>query len=166
MKFWTVQSKEIVDIIKTMGVFQPDFGKINGMQMKELYPMILESFNRINGMKLPGVIFAFLESDNKKIYQIEDIEAFRKFIQSKKDAIIYLWNERYKKDCVIIELNYEERFNPIAIDINDFQLLMPPIKVLWPYTEQDIKKYVWVFIKENLIHLFFLVVLFKLICHI
>ena len=37
-----------------------------------------------------------------------------------------------------MELNYEERFNPIFIDINDFQFLMPPIMLLPPYTKNSI----------------------------
>ena len=37
-----------------------------------------------------------------------------------------------------MELNYTESFNPIFIDINDFQFLMPPIMLLPPYTKESL----------------------------
>ena len=41
---------------------------------------------------------------------------------------------------MIIELNYEDNFNPIFIDMNDFQFLMPPIMLLPPYTAESINR--------------------------
>ena len=38
---------------------------------------------------------------------------------------------------MVLELEYEENFNPIFIDINDFQLLMPPRMILPPYTGES-----------------------------
>lgn len=149
MKYWTVQKREIIEIAKKEGVFQPDFRKSDYLQryskplyleVEKLYDMVLTAFNKINGTNLPGVIFAFMRGDGKMIYQIEDINEFYSFIQNGKAAIQSLWNTLLTEDTVIVELNYEEEFNPIFIDINDFQFLMPPIMILPPYNSEDVSR--------------------------
>jgi len=144
MKFWTVQKRNVIEFVMKNGDYQPDFSKSDYLQiqpnLKDLYNMVLESFNEVNGINLPGVIFSFMDCDYEKIYQIENIETFYTFIQNKQSAIESMWKKLSKQDVVIVELNYEERFNPIFVDINDFQLLMPPIMLFPPYEEQDLKR--------------------------
>ena len=60
------------------------------------------------------------------------------FMESKKAVIGSFWKNLDQNNSIIMELNYEERFNPIFIDINDFQFLMPPIMLLPPYTKNSI----------------------------
>lgn len=50
------------------------------------------------------------------------------------------WKQLDKENSVLIELNYEDDFNPIFIDINDFQFLMPPIMLFYPYTQKSIDR--------------------------
>ena len=50
------------------------------------------------------------------------------------------WKQLDKDNSMIIELNYENNFNPIFIDMNDFQFLMPPIMLLPPYTAESINR--------------------------
>lgn len=57
----------------------------------------------------------------------DNFTSFYSFIQNKRAVIESLWNELSSKDAVILELNYDDNFNPIFLDINDFQFLMPPI---------------------------------------
>lgn len=52
------------------------------------------------------------------------------------------WKQLDKENSVILELNYENDFNPIFIDINDFQFLMPPVMLLPPYTKESINRIV------------------------
>lgn len=141
MKFWTIQKKEVIAIINKEGIYNPDFKKSDYLQMlpalEDLYNIVLEAFNRVNATKVQGLIYAFLRSDDKMIYQIENIEEFTKFIKSKKAVIEGLWKQLSKNDVVIAELNYNEEFNPIFVDINDFQFLMPPFRLLPPYTNID-----------------------------
>ena len=141
MKFWTVQKRNVMEIIKEKGEYQPDFSKSDYLklvpQMKDLYELILEAFNVINSENVPGLIFAFTVSDNEKVYEIENIETFYAIIQEKQAAIESLWKELCTQDVVIVELDYEEGFNPILVDINDFQFLIPPIVFPHPYTKSD-----------------------------
>ncbi len=144
MKFWTVQKKEVIGIINKEGVYKPDFRKSDYLQiipdLKDLYNIVLEAFNQVNNMRLDGLIYAFLKSDDEVIYQIQDIQEFAEFIKSKKAVIESLWKQFNKNDTVIVELNYNEKFNPIFVDINDFQFLMPPIMLLPPYTKSDVDR--------------------------
>ena len=142
MKFWTIQTKDVLEIIQKKGIYQPDFSKSRYLDMNrelnDLYYFILQSFNSQNQKDLKGLIFAFARSDNKAIYPIGSIEEFKSFMESKKAVIGSFWKNLDQNNSIIMELNSEERFNPIFIDINDFQFLMPPIMLLPPYTKNSI----------------------------
>lgn len=144
MKFWTIQTKDVVESIQEQGVYQPDFNNSRYLQINEklndLYFVILQSFNQINKINLPGVVYAFAKSDNYRIYPINTFEEFKQFIKSKQAVIGGFWNQLDKENSVIFELDYEGNFNPIFIDINDFQFLMPPIMILPPYTQQSVNR--------------------------
>ena len=144
MKFWTIQSKDVIKIVNEKGIFQPNFDKsrylaINS-NLKDLYHFVLQAFNKINDMDLHGVVYAFARSDGRRIYPIEDINEFCAFIQDKRAVIDGFWQMLAKCDVEIVELIYDEKFNPIFVDINDFQFLMPPITFFPPYTEQSINR--------------------------
>lgn len=70
-------------------------------------------------------------------FSSKTIEEFETFIKSKKAVIGALWNTFINDNSVIIELDYNENFNPILIDINDFQFLMSPLMLLPPYTKES-----------------------------
>ena len=147
MKFWTVQKKEIINVVDKNGIFYSDFAKSNYVKLnpnlKDLYDLVLKSFNDINNLNLKGLIFAFSQSDNQSLYEIDNFTSFYSFIQNKRAVIESLWNELSSKDAVILELNYDDNFNPIFLDINDFQFLMPPIFFSYPFAEQDIERICW-----------------------
>ena len=143
MKFWTVQKTAVVNTVNKFGGFSPDFSKSDYVAMnpdlKSLYDVILSSFNKVNNVMFSGLIFSFMESDNKKIYSIPDIYSFYDLINEKKPVIKSLWENLCSKDTVILELDYSEEFNPIYMDVNDFQFLMPPLMIMPPYTDNDIQ---------------------------
>jgi hypothetical protein len=142
MKFWTIQTKDVVEHILENGVYQPNFDRSRYLQANEslavLYSVILQSFNEINHTDLPGVVFSFAKNDNNTIYSIDSIEEFEEFIKNKRNVLGSYWLHLDKENSVILELDYEDySFNPIFIDLNDFQFLMPPFMVLPPYTEDS-----------------------------
>ncbi len=144
MKFWTVQSRAVMETVYQKGVYQPDFSKSRYVSqipnLEPLYAFLLSAFNGINNTELPGLIFAFAGSDGRQIYPLENIEEFYVFIQSKKNAIESLWRAMGRENSVIVELDCDGAFNPIFIDINDFQFLMPPVTLLPPYTRESIDR--------------------------
>lgn len=126
MKFWTIQSQEVLDIIEKEGIYNPKFYMSQYYkQYYELYDFMLESFNNINNLNCEGLIYAFSISDKGVIYPISNIEGFRYFINMNKNKITYLWDEFIKKDSKILELEVDFVFNDLALAFNDFQYIMP-----------------------------------------
>lgn len=142
MKFWTIQTKNVIESIQKNGVYQPDFRRSRYLlrinrNLIDLYAYLLRSFNRVNHRNLPGVVFAFAKGGQNGITSIGTMDEFRAFIQSKQDVIGGFWKELDRSNSVIMELDYEDNFNPLWIDINDFQFIMPPITLLPSYTEES-----------------------------
>ena len=76
MKFWTIQSPEVLDIIEKEEVYHPQFSKSQYYKKySELYDFMLQSFNNINKFDCKGLIFAFCISVKDTIYPISNIEA-------------------------------------------------------------------------------------------
>lgn len=148
MKFWTIQTKQVIEVVNIEGIYQPDFKYSRYLkeisELSDLYGYILESYNQLNNKSLPGVIFAFAKHSDDKIEFINNIQEFMDFVREKQFAIGGFWENliKRKEQFEIIELSYNEEFNPIFIDINDFQLLMPPIELSWysVFTEESIKR--------------------------
>lgn len=144
MKFWTIQTKDVLEHVNNSGVFQPDFSESRYLKrntnLKKLYDFVLKSFNTVNDMDLPGLVYAFAKSDGKSIYSIEDFNEFCTFIKDKHDVVGGFWSAIEKNQAIIIELAYDDYFNPIFIDINDFQFLMPPIIKIGGYSEKSIER--------------------------
>lgn len=142
MKIWTVQSKETLDIINQDESYLPDFNKsmyLNQLpDLKDLYSFVLESYNQVNNVNIPGLIFGFAKTDNLNVSEISNFDEFKDLITRKKDAIESLWNQFSNQNSIILELEYAEPFNPMLIDLNDFQFLMPPIGLFPPYKKDDI----------------------------
>ena len=142
MKFWTIQTRNVIESIQKNGVYQPDFGRSRYLRINRkltgLYSHVLKSFNRINQRDLPGVVFAFAKGGQNGITSIGTMDEFRAFIQSKQDVIGGFWTELDRRNSVIMELDYEDDFNPLWIDINDFQFLMPPIIPVSNYTKESV----------------------------
>ena len=126
MKFWTIQSQEVLEIIEKEGAYHPKFAMSQYYkQYSELYDFMLKSFNSINILNCEGLIYAFCVSNKDMIYPIANVNDFRYFINMNKDKITYLWNEFTKKDCKILEIEMDLVFNDLALPFNDFQYIMP-----------------------------------------
>lgn len=126
MKFWTVQSPEVLEIIEKEDIYHPKFVMSQYYkQYSELYNFMLESFNNINGLNCDGLIYAFCISNKDVIYPIANIEGFKYFINMNKDKISYLWDTFIKNGCKILELEMGLVFNDLALAFNDFQYIMP-----------------------------------------
>lgn len=126
MKFWTIQSQKVLEIIENEAVYHPKFVmSLYYKQFYELYNFMLKSFNRINNLNCEGLIFAFCVSIKNMILPIANIDHFRYYTHINKDKIIYLWDTFEKNDCKILELEMDLTFNDLALAFNDFQYIMP-----------------------------------------
>ena len=138
MKFWTVQRRELVDKALREGEYQPELELSYYVGIKEelgeLYETIRNAFCNVNGVEVPGLVFAYTKMKGDKVSEFSDIDDFRAYMKEHKESILSLWKYFKTKDRVIVELDVPEDFNPIYVDINDFQFLMPPLVFPAPYT--------------------------------
>ncbi len=142
MKFWTVQTKSVLDTIKKEGIYLPDINKSNFVieqpTLADLYLLITNSFNNVNNTDYYGVVFAFMKLKNNDVYQFLDYYAFLDGIYNNQDKIAALWKKFNDGEHVLLEVDMAAEFNPIIIEINNFQYLMPPtIDFLPPYMPGD-----------------------------
>ena len=140
VKFWTVQKLALVTEILQRGVYQPVFeysdyaASIEGLD--KLYDYLLESYNHVNGTNYPGLVFTFLEQgEDENIYDLQDYQAFEKYIFKHANEIKSMWNNLASKETIIMCVEKElDETNPLIIDINDFQYMMPPVMNFPPYS--------------------------------
>lgn len=145
MKFWTVQSKEVVEIIEKEGVYIPDFSKSDYLkkipELSHTYELILTSFNRLNNTNLKGVVFGFGILIGGSFYDFLNYNDFKLFINQRKSSIEALWRNLGNKDVVILEVEVDyNQHDPVYLDINDFQALMPPIMETPPYDGYELRR--------------------------
>ena len=140
-KFWTIQKREIIKTIEETGMYVPkrQFSEYvqDNEEMMELYDFITDSFNRLNDIELEGVLFAFARGTEKGVSFFQDYEEFVAYMRERKEAIKGLWKRFLSDDYVVIEVDFPRIYNPMFVDINDFQFIMPPFMLVPPYTEQD-----------------------------
>ena len=146
-RFWTVQHKSVLDVVAMNGFYQADVSKspfvLENPPREELYRFLLDAFNKANDFCLNGLIFGFAYREDSQIHGFQDIYEFAAFLRQKKNVINILWKRFCSDDYVILCLDYpEDSFNPLFIDMNDFQFLMPPITILPPYTYDSIARIV------------------------
>lgn len=144
MRFWTIQTMDVLEILRREGVYQPDFFQSRFLAanppMADLYDFVLRCYNQVNGTCLPGLVFAFARSDNESVYLFGSAQEFYQYMCDHRYAIQSFWNQLDPANSVVMELEYPQPRNPLFIDINDFQFLMPPMTVLPPYTAQSAQR--------------------------
>lgn len=146
MKLWTIQRKSIAEYVKTGNIFAPDFGKSRYLNMnpdlQTLYNFILKAFEKNNDQLPPirGLAFTFLRSDGRSVQEIKSYEEFQAFMRNRKMVLQGFWNQLDLEEFVVMELDFKGYVNPLLIDLNDFQFLMPPIQFLPPYTEKSVER--------------------------
>ena len=130
-RFWTVQKKEVLDIIESEGIYHPDFEKSGYLKLRpnmtKLYEFFLETYNSQNDDDCKGLVFCFLRGNPKGLIPIEDYDDFKAFITSARPALDSLWKNIVTEDSVIISFEKEVTFNSLNLDLNDFQFMIPPV---------------------------------------
>lgn len=148
MIFWTIQNKAVLEQLQTNGIYFPDFSQSGYLaennKLAPLYSHILHAMNTINSVSVSeqtgkGVVFCFSGFDQQNNQSLETIDQFVTFIRNNHAPIESLWKHLTSDpDNVLLQVNFDEMFfNPLLIDINDFQYLMPPVLTFPPFGEND-----------------------------
>ena len=137
--FWTIQKPEVINIVMREGTFLADFSKSAYLETIPdwdlLYEWLLKAYNIINKTDFNGLVFGFMRMVDEQVKDIEDLEEFLETVYDGKDALRSMWNYFKMKNCKIVHLETERKYNPMGIDLNNFQVLMPPMLILPPFTE-------------------------------
>lgn len=145
--FWTVQKSFVVDEVNKNGIYKPDFSKSSFVlenkavfendELESFYNYILSCFNSLNNTDCDGLIFSFAgyDFDDSSVFAFSGVEDFSDCMRRGYASIKSLWKKFEDGDYKLLHLRREMDFNPVTIDINDFQLLMPPVQVIPPYDE-------------------------------
>lgn len=143
-KIWTVQRRSVVNYALKKGVFYPIFAESDFVkdmpQRGELYDFLLRAYYNVNRKKCDGLIFGFLFRTPEGICYLDTYADFVEVLRAKKDCIGGLWKHFLRDDYDVVELEVDTELGYLPIDINDFQLLLPPVMCLPPYTEEDIHR--------------------------
>ena len=118
---WTIQSKDVLKIIEENGCYYPDICYITG-NYQSAYRIVLDSFNNINGCEYNGLIYGFAKY-GKELYFNSIDELYQYFLDNPAITDAF---DKWNNQNVILQLQYNENFNLIPVDFNDFIQIMPP----------------------------------------
>lgn len=75
MRYWTFQSKTVIDILNRDGVYYPDFSFSPQVHRKE-YDQLLVIYNRLNQSAFKGVLFTIAKDGGEAFNDIQDLTSY------------------------------------------------------------------------------------------
>ncbi|HFC9206783.1 TPA: hypothetical protein ACF0PM_002242 [Clostridium perfringens] len=116
MYFWTVQHKDVIDILLNDKVYYPDF-KYNmnsaaGLDMRAIYPRFLNCFNAINNSAFNGILFGFRLNN---LNEVDDLYHYLTFNPNVSTCLNF-----WSNDYCILKLKINDTVNLLPIDFYDF----------------------------------------------
>lgn len=116
MYFWTVQHKDVIDILLKDNIYYPDFkhtmNSSAGSDMRILYSRFLDCYNTANNSSFKGILFGF-NLDN--LTEVTDLYQYLVSNPNVSKAFNF-WN----KDYCILKIKIADNTNLLPIDFNDF----------------------------------------------
>ncbi len=118
MKFWTIQSKDVIRELNSKGIYYPDMEKSkNNLPMRPSYKELLANYNVLNKKDARGLIFGFHSlnagGEIEGPGEIYDYLRLRPELKS-------LFSSGKNEDYCILELGITEPVNLLPIDFNDY----------------------------------------------
>ncbi len=116
MYFWTVQHKDVVDILLKNKSYYPDFNySVNtaaGADMRALYPFLLKYYNKLNNGSFEGLLFGF------NLHKLDDVYDLYNYLTS--NPTVSLAFKFWSSDYCILKIKIDKPYNLLPIDFNDF----------------------------------------------
>lgn len=142
MKLWTLQSKEVMQIIDDEGIYRPDFKKSRfPSSSRDMYYEVLESFNRINETQLNGVVFCFGQyCAPNTMTELNSKEVFDRMIANSgiKGMLSSGYYNLFDGTHSLLRVEGFDSVNPIIVNYADFCDLKSPQFFLSPDQAQQV----------------------------
>lgn len=129
MHFWTIQSKNVIQIAKRNDVYYPDFQLSSDLHIND-YQRVLKAFNNLNGTEYRGLVFClapelFQNSDN----QFGDVNVVRELFRENEFIRHSLEDEPYSlfdKEHLLVKIVEPvfEKINTVPIDYWNHLMIM------------------------------------------
>lgn len=125
MYIWTMQSMEVVQKLKTDGIYYPDFS-LSPQIHRQGYDFLLNSYNRINGSSCLGLVFGILKTDAYGFTDFRDFNSFLKRNRRIFDALNCGSFSLFDNDHMALQLEYGDGidWNLLPIDFWNFILAL------------------------------------------
>lgn len=122
MVYWTIQHKDVIDIINEQGVYYPDFEKSPQVHCA-IYEKLLRIFNEINKTTYKGLIFCIAKDvrTDKSLTFFDDAEFFQ-YMRVRRNVLSALHNGSYlllDKEHVLCRVE-TDKFDQHCLCIVDF----------------------------------------------
>ena len=154
MKYWTIQGRNVVETLQTDGGYFPSFEKSTYVaanpKLAQLYSYLLNSYNSLNygitSYMFQGLVFCFAEWFNQKpgcIVQFDDYQQFANAMTEYEQKLVIkaLLNFYRQSENYILEIDLDPFYlNPLPVEINNFQAIMPPMTAAGPYDEEKLRR--------------------------
>lgn len=117
--FWTIQRKEVLDIIESNGAYYPDFDK-SDMALPGPYRLmhkLFKAYNKLNDEESKGLVFTFDNTPTNPLTTIEEAKTF--LSNSTRQSFIYKkGNNIFEREgYYLLCLEGFEGYNTLPIDV-------------------------------------------------
>ena len=95
MVYWTIQHKDVIDVLNKQGTYYPDFEKSPQVH-RETYDRLLRIFNEFNKTEYKGLIFCIAKDGRTdKSLTFQDETDFSEYMQARPCVLDALNNGAY-----------------------------------------------------------------------
>lgn len=120
MDVWTIQKKEIIDMVKNGDTWYPDKNKggVNGLEF--CYEAATEIINDLNHTSYKGTVFTMARSDGSSFASAEEL---KEEFANNKTLLGFISKDGEDLRCegnLLARLRYPDDINPAALDICAF----------------------------------------------
>ena len=123
MNIWTIQKKEIIDMVKSGSTWYPDKNKEGVNDLELCYEAATEIINDLNHTNYKGTVFTMAKSDGSHFSSAEELKE-----EFEKNGTLLGFISKNGKDLrcdgnLLVRLHYQDDINPAALDISAFTAL-------------------------------------------
>lgn len=136
MIYWTIQHRNVLDILNKQGRYLPDF-KLSPQVHRDTYDKLLRIFNELNGTSYKGLVFCIAKDCRTKgPLTFQDEVDFAEYMNARRGVLKGLHNGAYTlldNDHLLcrVETDKFDRLYLCLVDFWNFIMMMPDKDGVW-----------------------------------